>query len=85
MKPFTAEYLLIPLSCNNLCNLSFGIDGTHPKQISASYYRSARITRCAAAKIDSTRPYSLNAWAKLAQIFGGSPFRHSFQDHRGDF
>ena len=30
-------------------------------------------------------PYSPNAWAKLAQIFGGSPFRHSFQDHRGDF
>ena len=37
------------------------------------------------SQIDSTPPYSPNALAKLAQIFGGSPFRHSFQDHRGEF
>ena len=48
-------------------------------------YRSARITMCAAVKIDSTPPYSLNAWAELAQIFGGSPSRRYFQDHRGGF
>ena len=50
-------------------------------------YRSARITRCAAAKSASTLPppYSPNGGSKLAQIFGGSPYGWYFQDHRCNF
>ena len=57
---------------------AWSLDGTFVLQKCPNY-------KMCSSQIDSTPTYISNAWAKLAQIFAGSPFRHSFQDHRGDF